>query len=335
MSQTQKTLLLEIEHLQTVFRSPSGAVRAVDDLSFSINSGETVCIVGESGSGKSVASMSILRLLPTPPAEITGKAVFKGRNLFEITEKEMREVRGNKISMVFQEPMTSLNPVLTVGRQIAETLQTHEGLGVRQAFARAQDMLALVGIPEPAKRARQYPHQMSGGMRQRVMIAMALACNPELLIADEPTTALDVTIQAQILDLMRDLKTKTNAAIVLITHDLGVVAEMAQRVIVMYAGAIVEEAPVQALFAKPQHPYTKGLLGAVPKLGASLESSVRQKLIEIPGIVPKRTTSDTGCGFEGRCPIASSICKQSTPKLAAIAPDHRVACYNVTTSQSA
>jgi peptide/nickel transport system ATP-binding protein len=335
MTLAQNTSLLEIEHLQTVFHTPSGAIRAVDDLSFSINSGETVCIVGESGSGKSVASMSILRLLPTPPAKITGKAIFKGRDLFSITEKEMREVRGNKISMVFQEPMTSLNPVLTVGRQIAETVKTHEGLGVRQAFARAQDMLALVGIPEPAKRVQQYPHQMSGGMRQRVMIAMALACNPELLIADEPTTALDVTIQAQILDLMRDLKAKTNAAIVLITHDLGVVAEMAQRVIVMYAGAIVEEAPVQALFADPQHPYTKGLLGAVPKLGASLELPVRQKLIEIPGIVPKRTTSDTGCSFEGRCPIASSICKQSTPKLTAIGPDHRVACYNVTAPHAA
>jgi peptide/nickel transport system ATP-binding protein len=332
MTQIQNAPLLQVEHLQTVFRTPSGTIRAVDDLSFTINSGETVCIVGESGSGKSVASMSILRLLPTPPARITGKAIFKGRDLFGITEREMREVRGNKISMVFQEPMTSLNPVLTVGRQIAETLRTHEGISVRQAFTRAQDMLALVGIPEPTKRVRQYPHQMSGGMRQRVMIAMALACNPELLIADEPTTALDVTIQAQILDLMRDLKTKTNAAIMLITHDLGVVAEMAQRVIVMYAGTIVEEAPVRVLFASPRHPYTKGLLGAVPKLGASLESSSRQKLIEIPGIVPKRTITDTGCSFVGRCPVATSVCSQTTPPLASIAADHRVACHNLAAS---
>jgi peptide/nickel transport system ATP-binding protein len=327
--------LLEVEQLQTLFHTPSGSLRAVDNLSFKVNSGETVCIVGESGSGKSVTSMSVLRLLPTPPAHITGKVLFKGQDLLAISEKEMRAIRGNKISMVFQEPMTSLNPVLTVGRQIAETFKTHEGMGLRQAFTRAVDMLALVGIPEPAKRVSQYPHQMSGGMRQRVMIAMALACNPELLIADEPTTALDVTIQAQILDLMRDLKSRTNAAIVLITHDLGVVAEMAQRVIVMYAGAIVEEAAVHQLFANPKHPYTKGLLGAVPKLGTSLQSSERQKLVEIPGIVPKRAISDIGCSFAGRCPMASQICREMTPSLSALTADHRVACHHVAMPQAA
>jgi peptide/nickel transport system ATP-binding protein len=327
--------LLEVQNLRTVFHTQAGSLRAVDDLSFTVNSGEIVCIVGESGSGKSVASMSVLRLLPTPPAEVTGKALFKGRDLLSLTEKQMRDVRGNQISMIFQEPMTSLNPVLTVGGQIAETLKTHEGLGGRAALAKAQDMLAMVGIPEPVKRSRQYPHQLSGGMRQRVMIAMALACNPELLIADEPTTALDVTIQAQILDLMRDLKARINAAIVMITHDLGVVAEMAQRVIVMYAGAIVEEAPVRELFANPQHPYTRGLLGAVPKLGSSLESTKRQKLVEIPGIVPKRTISDAGCGFVGRCAMASPVCRQSAPRLDAITSGHRVACHHVVAQRAA
>jgi peptide/nickel transport system ATP-binding protein len=327
--------LLEVQNLSTVFHTLSGSLRAVDNLSFTVNSGEVVCIVGESGSGKSVASMSVLRLLPTPPAEISGKALFKGRDLFSLSENQMRDVRGNQISMIFQEPMTSLNPVLTVGGQIAETLKTHEGLGGRAALAKAQDMLAMVGIPEPVKRSKQYSHQLSGGMRQRVMIAMALACNPELLIADEPTTALDVTIQAQILDLMRDLKARINAAIVMITHDLGVVAEMAQRVIVMYAGAIVEEAPVRELFANPQHPYTRGLLGAVPKLGSSLESTGKQRLVEIPGIVPKRTVSDVGCSFAGRCSMASSVCRQITPELGAVASDHRVACHHVATQLAA
>ena len=271
------TPLLEVESLQTHFGTPDGVVRAVEGLSFHIDAGETLAIVGESGCGKSVTSMSILRLIQTPPGKMAGSIRFNGRDLLKISEPEMRKLRGGDISMIFQEPMTSLNPVLTIGRQIGETVRLHEGLNAKQAEARAVDMLTLVGIPAPGRRVREYPHQLSGGMRQRVMIAMALACNPKLLIADEPTTALDVTIQAQILDLMRDLKTRLGSAIMLITHDLGVVAEMAQRVVVMYAGRKVEEGPVEAIFGDPQHPYTRGLLGAVPKLGSSLSSEGRSE----------------------------------------------------------
>ena len=267
--------LLKVETLQTHFGTPDGVVRAVEGLSFHIDAGETLAIVGESGCGKSVTSMSIMRLIQTPPGRIGGKIWFQGRDLLTLPEAEMRKLRGNDVAMIFQEPMTSLNPVLTIGRQIGETVRLHEGLDARKAEARAVEMLTLVGIPAPARRVREYPHQLSGGMRQRVMIAMALACNPKLLIADEPTTALDVTIQAQILDLMRDLKHRLGSAILLITHDLGVVAEMAQRVVVMYAGRKVEEGPVDAIFADPQHPYTRGLLGAVPKLGSSLETSLQ------------------------------------------------------------
>ncbi|MFY7961253.1 MAG: ABC transporter ATP-binding protein, partial [Elsteraceae bacterium] len=257
--------LLEVENLQTHFRTPDGVNRAVDGVSFSVEAGETLAIVGESGCGKSVTSMSILRLIQEPPGKIAGSIKFDGRELLDLSEEEMQKIRGNEISMIFQEPMTSLNPVLTVGWQIAETVRLHQGLDRKAAEARAVETLTLVGIPEPARRAREYPHQLSGGMRQRVMIAIALACNPKLLIADEPTTALDVTIQAQILDLMADLKSRVGAAIVLITHDLGVVAEVAERVVVMYAGRKVEEAKVGPLFAHPRHPYTQGLLGAVPK----------------------------------------------------------------------
>src|SRR5579875_3730699 len=279
--------LLEIDRLQTHFGTPDGVVRAVEGVSFNIDAGETVAVVGESGCGKSVTAMSILRLIPQPPGRIAGAIRFEGRNLLELTEPEMRKLRGNDISMIFQEPMTSLNPVLTVGRQIGETLRLHQGLSGRDAERRSVEMLDLVGIPEARRRVREYPHQLSGGMRQRVMIAMALACNPKLLIADEPTTALDVTIQAQILDLMFDLKRRLGSAIMLITHDLGVVAEMAERVVVMYAGRKVEEAPVREIFAHPLHPYTRGLLGAVPKLGSSLRSNdARSKLTEIPGLVP-------------------------------------------------
>ncbi|MBN8908771.1 MAG: ABC transporter ATP-binding protein, partial [Rhodospirillales bacterium] len=274
--------LLEVEKLQTHFGTPDGVVRAVEGLSFHIEAGETVAIVGESGCGKSVTSMSILRLIAEPPGKIAGAIRFQGKDLLKASEAEMRDIRGNSISMIFQEPMTSLNPVLTVGRQIGETLQLHQGMNAREAEKRAIEMLTLVGIPAPARRVREYPHQLSGGMRQRVMIAMALACNPKLLIADEPTTALDVTIQAQILDLMRDLKTRMGSAIMLITHDLGVVAEMAERVVVMYAGRKVEEAPVREIFARPMHPYTRGLLGAVPILGSSLHGDARSKLAEIP-----------------------------------------------------
>src|ERR1700753_2784498 len=288
--------LLEVENLQTHFGTPDGVVRAVEGLSFHIDAGETLGIVGESGCGKSVTSMSILRLIQEPPGKIAGSIRFEGRDLLAASEQEMRRIRGNAISMIFQEPMTSLNPVLTVGQQIGETVRLHQGMNARDAEAKAVEMLTLVGIPAPARRVREYPHQLSGGMRQRVMIAMALACNPRLLIADEPTTALDVTIQAQILDLMRDLKHRVGAAIILITHDLGVVAEVAERVMVMYAGRKVEEAPVAELFRSPRHPYTQGLLGALPKLGSSLTGET-QRLAEIPGQVPDLKQRIQGCVF--------------------------------------
>src|SRR2546421_99264 len=263
--------LLEVEDLRTYFFTRDGIVRAVDGVSFSVATGETLAVVGESGCGKSVTSLSVLRLIASPPGRIVeGRIAFQGQDLLQLSEREMRDIRGNEISMIFQEPMTSLNPVLTIGRQITETLTLHRGLARKAAEARAIEMLRLVGIPEPAQRIEQYPHELSGGMRQRVMIAMALACDPKLLIADEPTTALDVTVQAQILDLMRQLKARTGTAIILITHSLGLVAEMAQRVVVMYGGRKVEEAPVEALFARPRHPYTRALLGSVPRLGSSL-----------------------------------------------------------------
>ncbi len=324
--------LLEVENLQTHFGTPDGVVRAVEGLSFHIEAGETLAIVGESGCGKSVTSLSILRLVP-PAGRMAGSVRFAGRDLLRLPEAEMRRLRGNDVSMIFQEPMTSLNPVLTVGRQIGETLRLHQGLSARDAEARAVEMLTLVGIPAPGRRVREYPHQLSGGMRQRVMIAMALACNPKLLIADEPTTALDVTIQAQILDLMRDLKTRLGSAIMLITHDLGVVAEMAQRVVVMYAGRKVEEAPVAALFADPQHPYTRGLLGAVPRLGSSLapagpgRAPGRTKLAEIPGLVPSLRKPIVGCPFAGRCPGTTELCRTVAPAVEEKAPGHLVACH--------
>jgi peptide/nickel transport system ATP-binding protein len=320
--------LLEVEDLRTHFRTVDGTVRAVDGVSFSIVGGETLAIVGESGCGKSVTSMSILRLIQEPPGKITGRILFQGRNLLELSEREMRDIRGNAISMIFQEPMTSLNPVLTVGRQIGETLRLHQGLDERQAEARAVEMLDLVHIPEARRRVREYPHQLSGGMRQRVMIAMALACNPKLLIADEPTTALDVTIQAQILDLMRELKSKLGSAILLITHDLGVVAEMAERIVVMYAGRKVEEASARDLFARPRHPYTQGLLGAVPKLGSSLAATGRSRLAEIPGIVPNLKQPIIGCAFASRCPAVTDLCRAVAPAVEAKAPGHFVACHH-------
>jgi peptide/nickel transport system ATP-binding protein len=318
--------LLEVENLQTHFRTPDGVNRAVDGVSFHVNEGETLAIVGESGCGKSVTANSILRLIPEPPGRIAGTIRFQGIDLLKLSERAMRDIRGNDISMIFQEPMTSLNPVLTVGRQLGETLRLHQGLDKRAAEARAIEMLVLVGIPEPRRRVREYPHQMSGGMRQRVMIAMALACTPKLLIADEPTTALDVTIQAQILALMADLKRKVGAAIVLITHDLGVVAEVAERVMVMYAGRKVEEAPVEKLYRAPRHPYTQGLLGAVPKLGSSL-TGVETKLAEIPGVVPSLKERVPGCVFAGRCPLATELCREIAPALEAKAPGHVAACH--------
>src|SRR5579863_9444178 len=279
--------LLEIDDLRTYFFSRDGVTRAVNGVSIAVQPGETLGVVGESGCGKSVTALSILRLIPQPPGRIVSGAIrFNGVDLLTLSETEMRKIRGNEISMIFQEPMTSLNPVLTVERQIGETLMLHQGLDAKAARARVIEMLRLVKIPEPERRARQYPHEMSGGMRQRVMIAMALACNPKLLLADEPTTALDVTIQAQILDLMRELKQKIGAAIVLITHDLGVVAEMCERVVVMYAGRKVEEAPVKELFRNPKHPYTVGLMNSVPHLGATRGREQPSRLAEIPGVVP-------------------------------------------------
>jgi peptide/nickel transport system ATP-binding protein len=318
--------LLEVENLQTHFRTPDGVNRAVDGVSFQVEQGETLAIVGESGCGKSVTANSILRLIPEPPGRIAGSIRFQGTDLLKLSDRAMRAIRGNDISMIFQEPMTSLNPVLNVGRQLGETLRLHQGLDKRAAEARAVDMLALVGISEPRRRVREYPHQMSGGMRQRVMIAMALACNPKLLIADEPTTALDVTIQAQILELMADLKRKVGAAIVLITHDLGVVAEVAERVMVMYAGRKVEEAPVAQLFRSPRHPYTQGLLGAVPKLGSSL-TGTDTRLAEIPGQVPSLKQRIRGCVFASRCRLATNLCRELPPALETKAPGHVAACH--------
>ena len=318
--------LLEVDDLQTHFRTPDGVNRAVDGISFAVEAGETVAIVGESGCGKSVTANSILRLVPQPPGKIGGAIRFQGRDLLKLSERAMREVRGNDISMIFQEPMTSLNPVLTIGRQIAEPLRLHQGLNRESVEQRVVEMLGLVGIAEPRRRAREYPHQLSGGMRQRVMIAIALACRPKLLIADEPTTALDVTIQAQILNLMTDLKQRVGAAIILITHDLGVVAEIAERVMVMYAGRKVEEAPVAELFRSPRHPYTRGLLSAVPKLGSSL-AAAQTRLAEIPGVVPSLKQRIAGCVFASRCAFARDLCRRVTPALEEKAPAHFAACH--------
>jgi peptide/nickel transport system ATP-binding protein len=322
--------LLAVDDLATHFFTRDGVVRAVDGVSFTVGRGEVLAIVGESGCGKSVTSLSIMRLIASPPGKVVkGRVLFEGRDLLQLSEAEMRRIRGNAISMIFQEPMTSLNPVLTIGRQIAEALVLHQGSTREQAARRAVEMLRLVRIPEAERRARQYPHQLSGGMRQRVMIAMALACEPRLLIADEPTTALDVTIQAQILDLMRELQRKTGAAIVLITHDLGVVAEMAERVVVMYAGRKVEEAPVRELFAHPRHPYTRGLLDSIPKLEAGPDGHGRgrKRLAEIAGTVPSLLDPIVGCAFAPRCRYATARCRTDAPTLEEKAPGHYAACF--------
>jgi peptide/nickel transport system ATP-binding protein len=315
--------LLEVRGLTTEFRSGGSVFRAVDEVSFSLKRGETLGIVGESGCGKSVTSLSIMRLVPNPPGRIAaGEVLLDGQDVLKLPEGEMRRVRGNDISMIFQEPMTSLNPVRTIGDQIMEGILLHREVGVGEARARALEMLKLVRIPSAESRIDEYPHQMSGGMRQRVMIAMALACDPKILIADEPTTALDVTIQAQILELMRDLRERTGAAILLITHDLGVVAELAHRVIVMYAGRVVEEAAVGDIFGDPQHPYTLGLLGSIPKLIGEEE-----RLTAIDGVVPNPYAMPRGCRFNPRCPLAEARCRDASPPLAEIKPGHKVACW--------
>jgi oligopeptide/dipeptide ABC transporter ATP-binding protein len=319
-----------MEGLQTHFFTAVGVVRAVDGVSYALKSGETLGVVGESGCGKSVSALSILRLVANPPGRIVGGAIrFEGRNLLELSETEMERIRGNEISMIFQEPMTSLNPLYTVGRQIAEAVALHQGLGKRDAWDRAVEMLRRVSIPEPERRAHAYPHQLSGGMRQRVMIAMALSCNPKVLIADEPTTALDVTIQAQILDLMRELQDKYGTAIILITHDMGVVAENADRVVVMYAGRKVEEADAAELFDNPGHPYTKGLLGSIPHLDTAARSGdVRPRLNEIKGMVPSLFNLPPGCSFAPRCAHASDQCRAVTPPLEEHRPGHWIACWH-------
>jgi oligopeptide/dipeptide ABC transporter ATP-binding protein len=317
--------LLNVVDLKTYFKTDEGVVKAVDGVSFHIDRGETLAVVGESGSGKSVTSLSTMRLIPSPPGRIAGgQILFEGEDIVKKTEKQMRKIRGNDISMIFQEPMTSLNPVYTVGDQIAEAIVLHQGKTKRQAMSLAAEMLDLVGIPEPSKRVKNYPHQMSGGMRQRVMIAMALSCGPKLLIADEPTTALDVTIQAQILDLMRKLQREIGMAILFITHDLGVVAEIADRVVVMYAGRAVEEAHVNDIYGSPKMPYTMGLLHSIPRVDQAAEH--QERLNAIPGNVPNPLHLPGGCSFHPRCAHATNVCKQGIPPLEDTGGGHMVRC---------
>ena len=317
--------LLEVNNLKTYFDTDDGTVKAVDGVSFHINKGETLAVVGESGSGKSVTSLSIMRLIAQPPGRIAdGEILFEGEDIVKKSEAQMRKIRGNDISMIFQEPMTSLNPVYTVGDQIAEAIVLHQNKNHRQAMKLATEMLDLVGIPEPGKRVHNYPHQMSGGMRQRVMIAMALSCGPKLLVADEPTTALDVTIQAQILDLMRKLQKEIGMSILFITHDLGVVAEIADRVVVMYAGRAVEEADVKSIYAHPQMPYTLGLLNSIPRMDKTVEH--QERLEAIPGNVPNPLYLPAGCSFHPRCRFAIDECKEGVPPLEDTGGGHMVRC---------
>jgi len=316
--------LLEVKDLRTYFHTDAGTAKAVDGVSFHVERGEVLGIVGESGCGKSVTSLSVMRLVPRPPGEImAGSEIrFDGRDLLSLSEAEMRQVRGNDIAMIFQEPMTSLNPVYTIGDQIAEAVRLHRGASRREARQQAIEVLRLVGIPDPAERVDAYPHQLSGGQRQRVMIAMALSCEPDLLIADEPTTALDVTIQAQILDLLAGLRERLGMAVMLITHDLGVVAEVCDRVIVMYAGRVVEEGTVDQIFRDPRHPYTQGLMRAIPRLGRQAE-----RLAVIPGVVPSPTEWPQGCRFAARCPYAWGLTEREEPDLFDVAPGHRSRCW--------
>ena len=317
--------LLEIEGLKTHFKTDDGWLHAVDGVSLSVNAGETVGVVGESGCGKSVTAMSVMRLIAMPPGHFAGgRILWQGKDLLQLSDDEMRSIRMKEIAIVFQEPMTSLNPVYTVGEQIGEALRLHEGLSKKDATDRAVEMLKRVNIPTPLRRVHDYPHQFSGGMRQRVMIAMALSCGPKLLIADEPTTALDVTIQAQILDLLAQLKSEFGMAVMLITHAMGVVAEVAQRVVVMYAGKVVEEAPVGELFGNPRHPYTQGLIRSIPRIDTAATKKVR--LETIAGTVPKLISPREGCRFAPRCKHAIAACTTATPPLREIAPGHKVAC---------
>jgi oligopeptide/dipeptide ABC transporter ATP-binding protein len=316
--------LIQVKNLQTSFFTPEGEVRAIDGVSFEIAEGKTLGLVGESGCGKSVTSLSIMRLIPSPPGKIVGgEIIYRGRDLLQLNNEAMRKIRGNEISMIFQEPMTSLNPVFTVGNQIGEAIQLHQGLGKKATREKTIEMLRLVKIADPESRVDSYPHQLSGGMRQRVMIAMALSCNPSLLIADEPTTALDVTIQAQILELMKELQQKIGMALLLITHDLGVVAEQADNVAIMYAGKIVERASTEAIFSRPFHPYTVGLLNSLPRTG----DKKKKRLDAIPGVVPNPLHLPSGCRFRDRCPKAAALCAETEPQLVATAQGHSVACH--------
>ncbi|WP_089025710.1 ABC transporter ATP-binding protein [Bradyrhizobium mercantei] len=318
--------LLDIKGLKTHFTTDAGVLQAVDGVDISINRGETLCVVGESGCGKTVTAMSILKLIAMPPGKIVeGEIIFEGRDLVPLSSHQLDDIRAKEIGFIFQEPMTSLNPVLTIGEQIAESLRRHEAVTKKQALERTIDMLKLVQIPNAAGRVHHYPHQFSGGMRQRVMIAMALACRPKLVIADEPTTALDVTIQAQILDLLQDMKERFGMAVMLITHAMGVVAETAQRVVVMYAGKVVEEAPVDELFGNPGHPYTKGLIRSIPRI--DLDAEHKTRLEAIGGSVPILINPPPGCRFAPRCKYAMSICTEKEPRLREIAPGHRMACH--------
>lgn len=315
--------LLQVTGLKTWFDTDRGTVKAVDGISFTISPGQTLGVVGESGCGKSVTSLSIMRLLPKPAGRVeAGEVLFKGRNLLDLAERDMRSVRGNEISMIFQEPMTSLNPVFSIGEQIMEPLMLHQGLRKNEALERSVEMLRVVGIPNPERCVCEYPHQLSGGQRQRAMIAMALACNPSLLIADEPTTALDVTVQAQILELMNDLKKVFGSAVMLITHDLGVIAQTAQRVVVMYAGKVVEEADVIPLFGDPRHPYTQGLLRSIPRLDED-----RERLEVIPGVVPNPLDFPPGCRFHNRCPHCFDRCRREEPPLFEFSDGRRGRCW--------
>jgi peptide/nickel transport system ATP-binding protein len=320
-------VLLDLRDLKTYFFTSDGVAKAVDGVSYQLHRGETLGVVGESGCGKSVTALSILRLVPDPPGRtVAGEIMFEGTNLLKLSRADMRRIRGNEISMIFQEPMTSLNPVFTIGNQISEAIILHQGLGKRDSLAKSIEMLQKVGIATPERRVHEYPHQLSGGMRQRAMIAMALSCNPKILLADEPTTALDVTIQAQILDLMFNLKEQLGMAIILITHNLGVVAESARRVVVMYCGKVVEEGPVLEIFKQPQHPYTQGLLQSLPRLEEKATGQ-KQRLMEIPGIVPSPYNLPSGCPFHPRCPKAQAICQEHEPPLEKVPGGHESACF--------